>query len=1191
MKTDERVVSPYIAKLIGIISVFLFAVFLTSFPAMAQSSGEVSGTVTDPSGAIVSGATVTLKNVDTNAERTTTTSSAGLFSFPNVQPAQHTVTITSTGFSNYKASVEVTVGARLTLEVKLTVSNSAVTVDVSSNQTALVNTSTPEVSQVISQEQISQLPSLTRNPYDFVALSGNVSAGDNTAAGNVQNGANRGVNFSLNGQRNSGTEILLDGVENITVFTDAVGIKVPLDDVQEYRIITNNFSPEYGRASGGVVAVATRSGTNAFHGSGWEFNRIAATTANTVTNAQEGIAKGQYTRNQFGGAVGGPILKDKLFFFASTEFIRVRSASPQIAAVPTSQLLAAAPANVQSYFSTFGGNTNFNVLSTTSNLQAGGGAAPLYSQLDPSTPVFNVVQFLAPGDAGGGVPQNTYNITGRVDYNLGEKTQAFFRYVDYHELDQSGSSFSSPYPQYNVGELITNQAYLLSLAHEFNPALSTITKASFSRFDTSNSYNTALQNVPTLFVSPNAQDPFSGKAFQFPGFYDTNPANGGLPFGGPQNTVQVNQDVNLTKGRHQIQSGAQILYIQDNNAYGAYAQASEQLGFKQPQGLQALLTGNLYQFSAAVNPQGALPCVKNQYTGAYTQTPACTITLPASQPSFARSDRFHDWAVYAQDQWKATPRVTLSYGLRYEYFGVQHNNNANLDSNFVYGPGTSLPEQIRTGNIQVATTSPVGGLWKPQYGTASPRLGFAYDVFGNGKTSVRGGYGISYERNFGNVTFNIIQNPPGYAVVVSTGTDAIPVPVTNSNSGPLNGTGSVPLPNTSARAVDQNIRTAQTQFQSLSIDQELAPGTVLEVTYNGARGIHLYDIKNYNGLGGGNFLLGDPVVDPVSGDAAATRLNSQYSNINNRGSNGDSYYSALNFQLTAHNIHQTGLSLVANYTFAHATDDLSTTFSETSAGNFALGYTDPFNPSLDHGNSDFDIRNRFVFAPIYQTPSFANKGRLFSEILGGYNLNGIYSVRTGTPFTYYDTTTDYSGYNVPRYNPITPVKTHTFKSIPKGATNTGNNYTLTSDPIGGTSATGAALPEDQPFGNPLFEPLTGPATPATPTTPLIPAGISDWGPYPSTMTARNSFRGPGAYNLDVSIAKQFPIHEKVNLELRAEGFDVTNHHNLYIQQSQNDAFNSISNGTTPQITASKGGVTGGVNDERRFLQFAGKINF
>lgn len=643
----------------------LTAAFVAAAPsaAFAQATSDVNGTVTDASGAVVPGATVTLKNTDTNATRTSTSNNAGLYTFTNLQPGAYTVSSSAPGFSPFTARVQVTVGGHFTVDAKLTVNSSTTTVEVTSDDSVQVNTITPEVSQVINQEQISQLPSLTRNPYDFIAISGNVSAGDQTAAGGVQNGASRGVGFTLNGQRNSGTEILLDGVENISVFGDAVGTVVPIDAVQEYRIITNNFSPEYGRASGGVVAVATKSGTNSVHGKVFEFNRISATTANTVTNAQTGVAKGTYTRNQFGGQITGPIVKDKLFFSAAAEFIRVRSAAPSISVVPTAQLLAASSANVQAFFSAYAGPTNYTVLSQSTNLQDGpGGTTPLVATLPGSTPIFNTVSFTAPVNAGGGTPQNTYNIFGRVDYNLSSRTQAFFRYVDYHEIDQAGSVFSSPYSQYNVGGATTGQAYLLSVAHEFSSNFSTLAKASFTRDATSNSYNTALQNTPTLIISPNATDPHSGRPFQLPGFYDTNPANGGLPYGGPQNTIQYNQDVNLTKGKHNFQAGGQILYIQMNQSYGAYAQASEQFGSSISTGLARFTSGQLYHFSAAVNPNGATPCARNQFTGLLVQVPSCAITLPATQPSFARSDRFHDWATYAQDQFKVTPKFTFNYG-------------------------------------------------------------------------------------------------------------------------------------------------------------------------------------------------------------------------------------------------------------------------------------------------------------------------------------------------------------------------------------------------------------------------------------------------------------------------------------------------------------------------------------------------
>ena len=219
----------------------------------------------------------------------------------------------------------------------------------------------------------------------------------------------------------------------------------------------------------------------------------------------------------------------------------------------------------------------------------------------------------------------------------------------------------------------------------------------------------------------------------------------------------------------------------------------------------------------------------------------------------------------------------------------------------------------------------------------------------------------------------------------------------------------------------------------MAVEQQLAPNTVVSVESTGSRGLHLYDIKNYNGIGSGNALLGDPVLDPGgSGKTALTRLNPEYSDINNRGSNGDSYYNGMNVKFESRNLHHTGLSFVANYTLAHETDDLSTTFSETNNA-FSLGYTDPFNPSLDHGSGDFYIRHRFVFAPIYKTPTIGSSRSLLNEAFGGWQVTGIYTVRSGTPFTYFDTTNNDSGYNVARYTPANGVvPQHTFKSIPGG---------------------------------------------------------------------------------------------------------------------------------------------------------------
>src|SRR5215469_7119146 len=236
-------------------------------PALAQvESGTISGTVHDATGAVVAGATVTAKNVATSTERTIQTGENGQYNLPGLAPGVYEITVASTGFASFKARAELTVGGQTSIDAQLSVSGQATTVEVVAGATTTVNTETQEIAEVISPTQIAQLPSLNRNVYDFVSTAGNVSAGDRMGSASDQNTGTRGVGYVINGQRSSGSEILLDGAENVDLFTATVGQSVSPDVVQEYRIVTNNFEAQYGRASGGVVNVLTKAGTDNFHG-------------------------------------------------------------------------------------------------------------------------------------------------------------------------------------------------------------------------------------------------------------------------------------------------------------------------------------------------------------------------------------------------------------------------------------------------------------------------------------------------------------------------------------------------------------------------------------------------------------------------------------------------------------------------------------------------------------------------------------------------------------------------------------------------------------------------------------------------------------------------------------------------------------------------------------------------------------
>jgi len=1115
---------------------FLFiaiALAISAGSARAQSAtGQIVGKVTDPNGAVVAGAMISAKSVDTGRETTATSDNQGTYTITALQPGLYDVTIQGGNFKPSNQRVQVTIGSKVSVDTQLALTEVVgASVSVIASEGVEVNTQTAEVSNIVTGTQIRELPTLTRNPYDLIGLANNVSNDDPGPAVPGVGVSGRGAGFNINGLRAASTNVLLDGVDNNNVYYAALGQNIPLDAVGEFRVITSNFSAEYGRASGGIVNVLTRGGSNSFHGSAFAFNRISRLASNGFNNNANAVPKGVFTRNQFGYTFGGPAIKDKLFFFNSTEWTRVRSIGDKLSVIPTNALINASAATTRNYFSRYtlqstptGTFYTVGQLVSTFGLPAGNAFAALPANLQ----AFQLVRFTEPQDLGGGVPQNTYSMASRVDFNISDKTLLYGRYARESKIFPNGSSAYSPYTGFDTPATALNNNFLISLTHTFSPRLVSESKVAFNRLNGSQPYGDQPIG-PGLFIFPGATGTIGGNPIALPGYWPYNAANSPAGFGGPQNLGQVYEDLSYTWGRHQIKFGGQYIYIQDTHTFGAYENAVESLGAQgnYAQALGNFVTGNINQFQAAVFPQGKFP--------------GQSVSLPVGPPDFTRSNRYNEWATYVNDSFRVRPNLVLNLGLRYEYYGVQHNKNPNLDSNFYFGAGNTLQERIRNGSVQIAANSPVGGLWKPDKNNFAPRLGFAWDVFGDGRTSVRGGYGLAYERNFGNVTFNVIQNPPNYAVLsLFNNVDVIGLQITTNNAGPLAGTTPPTkiLPATSLRHVREDITNAYAHFFSFAVQHELSRGNVLSVEYSGSRGESLYSISPLNIAGAGAFYLGD--ANPNS------RLNNVYSNINARGNEGYSRYNALIVGVDGNNFRNTGMQFTAHYTFAKANDNLSSTFSE-GAFNNNLGLTNPYDPSLDYGPADYDVRHRFVGSLIWKIPFAQHMDGFAKGLLDGWTVTSIFSARTGTPFTIYD------GNNANVASPRLVANGPLSVNVRSTANANFFNYLdLTGQPVGA-------------FGR------------------AVCGGCSDFGPYPANMTTRNQFRGPGIWNIDMGVSRNVRLTERYTLQLRAELFNALNHANLYIAPGTQD----VSSGFVGAVK----GVTPNGNIERRNVQLAAKFIF
>ena len=377
---------------------------------------------------------------------------------------------------------------------------------------------------------------------------------------------------------------------------------------------------------------------------------------------------------------------------------------------------------------------------------------------------------------------------------------------------------------------------------------------------------------------------------------------------------------------------------------------------------------------------------------------------PVDFPSFLSKNRYNEFALYANDNWSVGNRLKINLGLRYEYFGPQLKNDPKYDSNFYWGDpnldlNTASPAQVvqavATGAPFPSNESPIGTLWKSDWNNWAPRIGFAWDLSGDGRSALRGGYGIAYDRNFGNVTFNVLFNPPLYLVAtIDSPADVATQPIYVDNGGPFTGTPGVTktIPAGSLRHVDQNIKTAYSHIYGVSYTRELPGRMTGGIEYNGSTGRNLYDLADVNKRGAALIYTGT--------GTATSRPNNAYGAFNTRGNRGESQYHGVVFSLDAREVATTGLATTVKYTLSKAKDNLSSTFSDAdNNAYFNLGYLDAFDPKLDYGYSGFDVRHRLSTSFVWSLPWGGT-----NTWKGGWQMNALVTARSGYPFSVFDCT-------------------------------------------------------------------------------------------------------------------------------------------------------------------------------------------
>lgn len=1111
-----------------LLSTLLFAL---SYNLPAQdANGRIVGTITDPSGAVIPGVHVVVTNAETHVSRETTTNSSGFYQVLALPIGNYTVSADHKGFNPVTTnSNKLEINQSLKVDVKLEVGSKTETVTVES-AASTVETINPTMGSTVSDRSVQDLPLNGRNVLDLALLQPGVLPADNP---NNTSASSANTAFSISGGRNDSNTFILDGGANNDLLDNGVVYNPNPDAVQEFKVLTSNFTAEYGRNGGGIVTVVTKSGTNNFHGSAYDYNRNDAYNANDFFSKLNGEPRAVLKRNQFGGTIGGPIAKNKLFFFGSYEGQRQNSLQPG------GQVSVLTPQEAQGDFS-----ASPNQTAVASFLQANpffqpNAALAAQGIIDPTKfdPVAKAYLSagLIPITAGGSESfqnpaQNNYDqMTAKFDWDVSENNHFTTTLGRFHNTQLNPGP--GGIPGFNSTFENHRQFVHFQYTHIFSPTVLNEFHASAQRNDTLQSKPANTAPIPSALGVAITPDIATGPPrLDFPnltvGFSIQGPSNL------TDNTFNYSDTLSWTRGKHTMKFGGSFIAFQDNQIFD-------------------FIGNGLFDFG---NSNGAGDPFANFLVG----LPLDFLQFPAAPSNIRGKSTF----VFGQDEWHVKSNLVLTLGLRYEY------STPKLDTrgrtfDIIPGQQSTVFPGAPIGLVFPGDKGAPTGANFPDKNDFAPRFGFAWQPFKDSKTSVRGGFGVFYDvlKAEDNFQFN------GQVPFASAAAFGFPDPSAGGSAGPFNflgdpyGSTGTPNPFPSKPIdhsvnffntfgtfggggvffVDPHLRTPYTFQFNLSIEHEIARKTTFEAAYVGSQSRKLTALRDVNPFDPASVAAGNPqrVLNETPGNVLADNVGfttaGSFGFLNEFTNSANANYNALQLSLRK----QSSSSRFGNtyftlgYTYAHSIDDASG-FRQFNSNVPTL------NPNIFRASSDFDVRHFLVFSGGWDLPF--NRGPKL--LVKGWSLYPIFFWRTGYPLT------ASAGDLTENQDP--------------GLSGLGDGGLANADLTG-------PIHYVDPHSVHTFAGSTGPFI-------FDPSSFSDTPTAPYGTAPRNVIRVPGRANLDFTLAKTTPIYkDRATLELRVDAFNIFNH-----TQFSNFDTNAADTGTFGQATQAY---------DPRILQLAAHIRF